>query len=319
MNTQDFWKNFKLCEELNISGRFIYNGLRCFHEMQTLYHFDEIFDTLYNLSVGIERLLKIAIIMSEHDDQVSQTEFEKGLITHSHQALATRLTKTRDIKFKPAQNDILALLGTFYKTYRYDRYVLATTTDSTKEKAALCRFFEKHLSLQLTDESDFSVQRNTAQLKRFLGRTVGNLCEQLYTVIHEEASRHNIFTYEIRNDSRASKIFIHRQYDFTEEEALWRELIVYLVNTSDENSTLNYLRKIPPLDFDPGLIQDYFECFMSPDRMLNCIDELKELYANLDSFKQRHDEISLLGTPYAFNDGEDDEEGDTDLEEAFNA
>jgi len=45
----------------DISGSFIFNGLKCFHEMDTLYYSDEIFEFLYNISVGLERLFKITI------------------------------------------------------------------------------------------------------------------------------------------------------------------------------------------------------------------------------------------------------------------
>jgi hypothetical protein len=64
MNKHEAWKNFNLGEELSISGAFIYNGLRRFHEMRVLVHTDEIFDFLYNLSVGLERLLKIAVVLA---------------------------------------------------------------------------------------------------------------------------------------------------------------------------------------------------------------------------------------------------------------
>ncbi len=53
MNTTQFWKNFTLGDELHIAGRFIYNGLRTFHEMDTLHYEDEVFEVLYNLSVGL--------------------------------------------------------------------------------------------------------------------------------------------------------------------------------------------------------------------------------------------------------------------------
>lgn len=63
MNRMEFWKNFKLGEELDISGSFIYNGLRYLHEMRTLHHETEIFEVLYNLAVGLERLLKVTVIL----------------------------------------------------------------------------------------------------------------------------------------------------------------------------------------------------------------------------------------------------------------
>jgi len=91
MNRDQVWKNFDLGKELDVSGTFIYNGLRCFHEMKTLDHAEEVFEFLYNLSVGLERLLKIAVILLEHDGSQDQGAFEQSLITHNHLELLRRL------------------------------------------------------------------------------------------------------------------------------------------------------------------------------------------------------------------------------------
>ena len=61
MKAADFWKNFKLGEEISVSGAFIYNGLRRYHEMRKLDFTDEVFEFLYDVSIGLERLLKIAL------------------------------------------------------------------------------------------------------------------------------------------------------------------------------------------------------------------------------------------------------------------
>ena len=66
MKPNEFWKNFRLGEELAISGNFIYDGLRRIHEMQRLDYDEEIFDFLYHVSVGLERLTKIAIVLCEN-------------------------------------------------------------------------------------------------------------------------------------------------------------------------------------------------------------------------------------------------------------
>lgn len=55
MNRDEVWKNFDLGQEVAVAGASIYNGLRRFHEMQTLNHTDEVFEFLYGLAVGIER------------------------------------------------------------------------------------------------------------------------------------------------------------------------------------------------------------------------------------------------------------------------
>ena len=87
MKPAEAWKNFNLGEEVSISGAFIYNGLRRFHEMRILDHTDEIFEVLYNLSVGFERLLKIAVVLLEHEEAIDQDALEKSLITHNHLSL----------------------------------------------------------------------------------------------------------------------------------------------------------------------------------------------------------------------------------------
>jgi hypothetical protein len=72
MDASTFWKNFNLGTELQVSGNFIYNSLSIFDKMETFYHEEEIFEFLYNLSVGIERLLKINVILIEHSDDIKK-------------------------------------------------------------------------------------------------------------------------------------------------------------------------------------------------------------------------------------------------------
>jgi len=80
MQPTEFWKNFRLGEELSISGTFIYNGLRRFHEMRKLDYHDEAFEFFYHLSVGLERLLKIVVVLVEHHDSIDQGKLEESLI-----------------------------------------------------------------------------------------------------------------------------------------------------------------------------------------------------------------------------------------------
>jgi len=63
MNKKLLWKNFNIGIELNIAGNFIYNGLKFFDEMETIYYEDYIFEFLYQIAVGFERLEKISLIL----------------------------------------------------------------------------------------------------------------------------------------------------------------------------------------------------------------------------------------------------------------
>lgn len=85
------WKNFKLGEELHVAGTFIYSGVRSFYEARTLDLADEIFPVFYSLSIGMERLMKDAIVLLEHKDVMDQEQFEKSLITHNQRTLLARI------------------------------------------------------------------------------------------------------------------------------------------------------------------------------------------------------------------------------------
>lgn len=308
MDKSQFWQNFDLGTELHISGGFIYNGLKCLHDMQTLHFEEEIFEVFYNLSVGIERMLKVAIVLLEHDTSVNQEEFEKSLITHNHLTLLARITPKYCLNLSTPHNEFLQLLSTFYKTYRYDRYSLHTVDSRSKDKSALLSFLTKHLSMDL-NEDGIKIARNEVRIRRFIGKLVGKISGQLYDAIHNAASSKNIYTYEIRHESKASKIFIGKEYTFENENILWKEIIVYLMNNNDHTRLLDLIREIVPLELDPGLLPDYLECLGSDTKKISNMDEVVELYSNLTDKKKRLETLEyLLGETSAYVDTDWDEE-----------
>lgn len=66
MSKKLIWKNFNLGIELDMAGNFIYNGLKHLDEMESFYYEDEIFNFLYQIAVGVERLEKISLILLEN-------------------------------------------------------------------------------------------------------------------------------------------------------------------------------------------------------------------------------------------------------------
>jgi hypothetical protein len=190
MNPSDYWKNFRLGEEVHISGTFIYNGLRRFHELRKLDFADELFECLYNLSVGLERLLKIAVVLHEHTETGDQEALEQSLITHSHLDLVARLRPYADLKLGTTHNDLLGLLGTFYKTSRYDRFSLNSIYEGKKEARAVRALLAKHLQAEFPDaESTFGTD-NTEQYRKFISRSVLKIARNIYQVIRRRAGQH---------------------------------------------------------------------------------------------------------------------------------
>ena len=211
MKQSQYWQNFELGKELEIAGGFVYDGLRNLHEMETLHYETEIFGVLYNLSVGLERFLKVAVVLLEYDDEVDHSEYEKSLITHNHLDLLNRIKKHRQLSLGKVHNEVLSLLGTFYKSYRYDRYSIRTVEELSKEKRALLVLLEKHLHIDISDNPPLEVVRNGWNIKKFIGRASGTILNALYEVISDAARSKNIYTYEIRYLSKAYKLL----YDYT--------------------------------------------------------------------------------------------------------
>lgn len=308
MNRSQFWANFRLGEELHISGGFIYTGLRCFHDMDNLHYEDEIFEVLYNLSIGLERLIKVAVILIEHDDTVDQESFEKSLISHTHLDLLARVRHAHEPRLARPHSEFLQLLSTFYRTHRYGRYLVASAGHPAKEKDALHRFIGKHLGVEIQDDLIVATP-NCPRFKRFLGRVVGKIAAELYDVIDQEARRRNLYTYELRSGSKAAKIFGRKEYDFENEEVLWKELLLFLATSQEDGGHIGFMKQMEPLPFDPGLDADYIQALGSDKKKLEIMDELETLYEDLGNVRERLEMIRVLGNPNVhFQLGDDADE-----------
>ena len=124
--------------------------------MRVIEHTDEIFEFLYNLSVGMERLLKIAVVLFEHGQSKTQEELEKSLITHNHQDLIDRIKVHVSLNLGNPHNEFLGILTNFYRSLRYDRFTLATGTRIGRERDVLCGFLSKRLMFLSRGEAGWS-------------------------------------------------------------------------------------------------------------------------------------------------------------------
>ncbi|HQI03844.1 MAG TPA: hypothetical protein PL195_01135 [bacterium] len=310
MNSSLFWKNFNLGKELEISGAFIYNGLYRLHEIQTSYYDEEIFEVFYNLSVGLERLLKIAIILIEHDENMDQEKFEKSLISHNHLDLLKRVKNKHSINISTQHNELLSLLSNFYKNNRYGRYRLDSVFKPESEKMLLHSFLEKHLNIKIVDDPPFD-QNN--KFTEFIGKIVKKITTQLFEIISKEAQRLSIYTNEIKSNSKASKIFLSKIFTFENEDILIKELLVFFINAKKDHGLLEYIKKIKPLDFDSSLSQEYIQCFFSREKISDVLDELDALYSLVKNSQDRINALSLIGKSGVCFDLEEDKDCDDDL------
>ena len=300
MNQLWAYKNFNMGHELDISGEFIYDGIEALNEMICIEESSPLFSFLYHTSVGIERLQKLIIVLFEDIKFDEYEEFEKNLITHSHQDLHSRIKRSAKIEFNNRENDFLMLATNFYKSARYNRFNI--NTSECKEANLFVEFVKKHLK---PNEIEYhfitgKVMVNE-KVKNLVGRTLGSIANKYYSLIREGANKNGTYTYELLSDSKAEKIFLGnyrnkslQEMKITESIAV-KELIACIRNTEETCAFLRFLDEIEPLGIDVNLINEYLSELSIGNIPKTLIDEVETLYEEIEHPKNRIELISLIG------------------------
>ena len=285
MRPDEWWKNFALGAELDVAGTFIYNGIKSLHDLEFLDQSVDIFEVLYNLSVGIERLLKVAVILIEHGDQIDVEQLEESLITHSTIELANRVQRHVDLGLTDLHREWLSLLSKFYKSYRYGRYTFRAVPDVFEEKRVFQQFLTKHLRLQVGDDV-WSSLRNTDQIRRFVGRVVKRITDNLFKVVDDRATALNIYTTEFRGDSKAIKTFYGKRLDFIDETLKKKELLLFLMSPKAKGAHMQLLKSIDALELESAMVPAYIKAVLNDLHLPYVGGVIDELYTEVTDVPQ---------------------------------
>lgn len=307
MNVGQYWKNVNLNKELHIAGSFLYDAIYGLEKMRHFCYEDECFSFLYNTSVGIERLEKIVVILLEHNNEKDQEQFEKSLITHNHLELINRIDRITPLTLGKEHIKFLSLLSDFYKSYRYDRYNLPSEIGEDKDQLALISFVSDSLGIEIKISPLFPTIIDK-QIRSFLGKIIGKIATQLYTIIRNAKT----FTYELRYDSKAAKIFYanEKEFNFIDERIYQKEVLVYLMNNQNiDNGWIEFIKSIKPLDLDPGVNIEYIKFLLDiKNDTYGVVDEISQIYEDIGFDKERYEMISLIGDDrVSFEIAEDDD------------
>ena len=118
----------------------------------------------------------------------------------------------------------------------------------------------------------------------------------------------NLYTYELRHGSKAQTIFLGAA-DIPAEEVLWKELLIFFINTKATSGYLEFLRNVTPLEFDPELVDDYLDFFQSDAAKAFVLDELEHHYEQLTDKGDRLKLMEVIGSPgVSFDSPDYDEE-----------
>ncbi|NLJ80292.1 MAG: hypothetical protein GX335_04635 [Firmicutes bacterium] len=96
-----YFKNFPMGTEIQIAGSFVYLGLQEFNRLKSFYHEDEVFPILYHIAVGIERLQKVLVVLTEEITVIDREKVEEKLqkLGHRHVALHNRIREKTFVEF----------------------------------------------------------------------------------------------------------------------------------------------------------------------------------------------------------------------------
>lgn len=306
MRADIWWKNFALGIELDSSGMFIYNGIKAFDMLEMVYHPVDAFEIMYNLSVGIERLIKVALILLEHDIDGDIRKLESSLITHNTIDLANRLDDHRNLNYGNLHKEFLSILSKFYKSQRYGRFSFSTIPDIEPEKKAFICFFQKHLNIKPENIED-NFLTVTDRTRTFLGKLIKKIIEPVFNIIQMRANELNIYTDEIRGDSKALKIFYGDKLDFISEAQAKKELLLFLMNSKEAGQHLDFIRSYEPLELDSELTPSYFKAIINDNYLPNVLDEVKESYSEIKNFQDRVNFLKIIDDEYiSFDSPEED-------------
>ncbi|MFE1628654.1 hypothetical protein ACFLFF_18055 [Brevibacillus reuszeri] len=304
-NSHYYYKNFNMGLEIDIAGTFIYDGINNLKIMQNFDIESEVFSFLYHISVGIERMQKVIIVLLEEID--GEEEFEKSLISHNHCDLHDRIRSKKSINFHEKQNEFLQLITRFYKGGRYNNY--AISSELKRDVIAINNYFKKYV----TYKSDPSYFDNRDKEKELLGRVIGSITSTYYNLIESICSEKNIYTYELRNKSKAQKVFLpeYKKNSLNEininETIAFKELVIFLLNTGQSDGFLEFMKQVSPLNIDIAFLKQYLSEVIKGEISQQLIDEVEHLYYEEENIKERLELLSLIGNEYVFFDEIDDD------------
>ena len=144
------------------------------------------------------------------------------------------------------------------------------------------------------------------RIKKFIGKTVGRIVSQLYSIVKDEAQRLGMYTYELRYGSKPYKIFMCEEFTFQKENSLKKEIIVSLINADEDDEFIKFVKQIEPLPFD-DVPHEYVKYLINPQSNLSLTEELESIYE--DNFdKERMSMVEIIGNSNVSFGEEDDNE-----------
>lgn len=309
MTPEQWWKNYGMLLEIDAAGSFIYNALNHLHKIDNLTHTIDSFEILYGLSVGIERLQKVAIILLEHGGSKTIESLEKELISHNMMELSNRIDHVTKQNLSSIHKQLLSLLTKFYKSHRYGRFSFSSALNIDSEKEMFVRYLQKHFKIEVPENEMLFGIPNTDHIRKSFGKVVNKITKGLYTIIREKAEKINLYTYELRCDSKAMKVFLSpgKRLDFIDEEYTRKEMLLFLMDPQNSSKHMEAIRSFRSLNIEADSAPQYIKALINdlPEYQGYIFEEIEAAYheeVNKDDISERFKMLDCMDTYIDFSD-----------------
>lgn len=137
----------------------------------------------------------------------------------------------------------------------------------------------------------------------------------VFEVIKKRAFELNIYTDELRGDSKAIKVFYGDRLDFVDKDLKKKEFILFLMNPQRHRQAfIELLRSQEPLDLDPSMAASYVKALLNDADLPYVEEAVDEAYTEISNVRERLQLLEVMDNEY-ISYGEDNDDDDAWLED----
>lgn len=275
-----YYNSISIGSELRIAGNFIFDACQSIYSLMSTRHAVdpevELFHSLYNLSVGFERMLKVIIVLDNDikssDDLAKLEKNNRHMRDHNHAELNKAIKEhvPGRIIITKEENKLIALLCKFYNKNRYGHFCFDSDADSTRNMV--------YETTDVKSENIFDEKPCLDRALNIIMKPLNSLSKKYMGLIGDLVSKKSIYTTEVSSDSKYAVVSFYRgdilKY-FRLRDITYYELMYFVACKYGGDYEMT------PVSFDDALINEHLDSYIYDRVALSAIDECESEYINL--------------------------------------
>lgn len=269
------YESIKLNKEIHFIGEILHDACNKIFIIESSINEYELTNILYNLSIGIERLQKVIILMSQEEKNPSKIKI------HKLNQLGGIISNKYNVALNNKDNSFIKFLTRFYERNRYPNFDYGIRQlERNLVVGQLNDLLEKSNVSLLTDSFGLTFNISECTLK-YLKNRVSSILKFYVNLLKKITRNKNIYTTEVETDSKVSfLIYSHSNVFryFEREKIAVSELYYYFLAKEDDD--------FKKLDFDKAEIGNYLYAIKDNKMLYDLIDFVEEEYLEFEENKE---------------------------------